>query len=169
VKQSLGHVKIYSELGHGTTIKLYFPKALGVATEAPSPSVAEIGIGGREIILVVEDDAAVRKIAAVALESCGYQVLQAPDGRSALEVLDGPRDIDLLFTDLVMPNGISGQDLLGMARQRRPGLKALFTSGYSEQFINGREHGRQGIPLLEKPYRRQQLLATIRTVLDAGK
>ena len=167
VKQSRGHVKIYSEVGHGTTIKLYLPKSTGVAADTPSESVPEAGIGGRETILVVEDDAAVRKIATSALESSGYRVLQAPDGRVALDVLDGPREIDLLFTDLVMPNGISGQDLLGMARERRPSLKALFTSGYSEQFVRGRETAHQSVPLLEKPYRRQNLLAAIRKVLDA--
>ncbi len=167
VKQSRGHVKIYSEVGHGTTIKLYLPKSTGVAADTPSASVPEAGIGGRETILVVEDDAAVRKIATSALESSGYRVLQAPDGRVALDVLDGPREIDLLFTDLVMPNGISGQDLLGMARERRPNLKALFTSGYSEQFVRGRETAHQSVPLLEKPYRRQNLLAAIRKVLDA--
>jgi PAS domain S-box-containing protein len=167
VKQSRGHVKIYSELGHGTTIKLYLPKASGAAADIPSASVPEAAMGGRETILVVEDDAAVRKIATSALESSGYLVLEAADGRIALEVIEGPREIDLLFTDLVMPNGISGQDLLGMAMERRPNLKALFTSGYSEQFIRGRHYANQGVPLLEKPYRRHKLLLAIRKTLDA--
>jgi CheY-like chemotaxis protein len=168
VKQSRGHVKIYSELGHGTTIKLYLPRSNDVAAQIPSARVPEAAIGGRETILVVEDDAAVRRIATSALEDSGYLVLEAADGRMALEVLDGPREIDLLFTDLVMPNGISGQELLGKAWERRPNLKALFTSGYSEQFIRGREPAHQSVPLLEKPYRRQKLLAAVRNTLDAN-
>jgi PAS domain S-box-containing protein len=166
VKQSRGHVKIYSELGHGTTIKLYLPRAIGVAADVSSAPVREAAKGGRETILVVEDDAAVRKIATSTLEGSGYLVLEAADGKMALEVLEGRRQIDLLFTDLVMPNGISGQDLLGIAREQRSNLKALFTSGYSEQFIRGQHHAHQGVPLLEKPYRRHELLLAIRKALE---
>jgi CheY-like chemotaxis protein len=167
-KQSRGHVKIYSELGHGTSIKLYLPRAPGDATTvAPSqPAAPEVRSGGRETILVVEDDAAVRAVAVATLESVGYRVLQAADGRLALATLREPGQIDLLFTDLVMPNGIGGQDLLRMARECRPDLKAIFTSGYSEQFIRGREEADKDVPLLPKPYRRQKLTDLIRSVLD---
>jgi CheY-like chemotaxis protein len=122
---------------------------------------------GRETILVVEDDAAVRAVAVATLESVGYRVQQAPDGRAALDILRQLGEIDLLFTDLVMPNGISGQDLLRMARQCRPDLKAIFTSGYSEQFIRGHDESDKSVPLLPKPYRRQKLIDVIRKVLDA--
>ena len=168
-KQSRGHVKIYSELGHGTSVKLYLPRATGDGTLAtpPLPEAPEVRPGGHETILVVEDDAAVRTVAVATLQSVGYRVQQAADGRIALAILRQPGEIDLLFTDLVMPNGISGQDLLHMARECRPDLKAVFTSGYSEQFIRGREEAAKDVPLLPKPYRRQKLLDVIRSVLDA--
>jgi CheY-like chemotaxis protein len=123
--------------------------------------------GGNETVLVVEDDAAVRTVAVSILKSIGYRVLEAPDGRAALEIVRAPDTIDLLFTDLVMPNGIGGQDLLRAARASRPGLKALFTSGYSEQFIKQRGDGIDEVTLLGKPYRRQQLAEAVRRALDA--
>jgi nitrogen-specific signal transduction histidine kinase len=168
-KQSRGHAKIYSELGHGTSIKLYLPRATtGISPATADESAApELHPGGRENILVVEDDTAVRGVAVKILESVGYQVQQAADGRAALEILQQPGKIDLLFTDLIMPNGISGQDLMRMARQCRPGLKAIFTSGYSEQFLKGRDETDRGVPLLPKPYRRQKLIELIREVLEA--
>jgi PAS domain S-box-containing protein len=167
-KQSRGHAKIYSEFGHGTSIKLYLPRAIGDAvTIVPSqPAASEVRPGGRETILVVEDDAAVRAVAVATLESVGYRVLQAADGRLALAILHEHDQVDLLFSDLVMPNGIGGQDLLRMARESRPTLKAIFTSGYSEQFIRGREEADHDVPLLPKPYRRQKLTDLIRSVLD---
>src|SRR5262249_36639694 len=123
---------------------------------------------GHETILVVEDDAAVRMVAVRALASQGYKVVQAPDGVAALEILRQSGDIDLLFTDLVMPNGIGGQELLRRAREGRPGLKAIFTSGYSESFLKGRNDADNSVPLLPKPYRKQKLLETIRAALNAG-
>jgi CheY-like chemotaxis protein len=168
-KQSRGHVKIYSELGHGTSIKLYLPRAAADAAQlAPAPAAAlHMPPGGRETILVVEDDAAVRAVAIATLQSVGYRVLEAADGKVALDIVRQSGEIDLLFTDLVMPNGISGQDLLRMARQCRSDLKAIFTSGYSEQFIRGHDEADKSVPLLPKPYRRQKLIAVIRKVLDA--
>jgi PAS domain S-box-containing protein len=166
VKQSRGHIRIYSEVGHGTSINLYLPKAAGTAAEASPQARHEQHTAGQETILVVEDDADVRKVAVTALESVGYRVLQAPDGKVALDVLEDAGRIDLLFTDLVMPNGVGGQDLARLARERRPDLKVLFTSGYSERFIKGLDNASQEIPLLAKPYRRQAVLATIRRVLD---
>lgn len=168
VKQSRGHVKVYSEVGHGTSIKLYLPRArdgTGAATDIPVPS-AEAHPVGRETILVVEDDAAVRAVAVGILQSLGYRVREAEDGVLALDMLQMPGDIDLLFTDLIMPNGLSGQDLLRLAREQRPGLKVLFTSGYSEHFIDGRGDIEQIAPLLSKPYRRQNLAIAIRSALD---
>jgi PAS domain S-box-containing protein len=169
VKQTGGHVKIYSEAGHGTSIKLYLPRA-----EAVAPAVAdtlarppERGAVGRETILVVEDDDAVRTVAINILQGLGYEVQQADDGHAALKILQGPGEIDLLFTDLVMPNGMNGRELLRRARAHRPALKALFTSGYSEHVIADRESD-AGIPLLGKPYRKQQLAEAVRSVLDGA-
>jgi CheY-like chemotaxis protein len=170
VKQSRGHVKIYSEIGHGTSFKLYFPKAArlaGAEAEMQGPSKSEVA-SGRETVLVVEDDPAVRKAAVRTLEGLGYQVRQAVDGKSALAVLHGPSHVDLLFTDMIMPNGISGQDLANAARQLRPEMKVLLTSGYSEQFIAMRGDIDQAIPLLSKPYRREKLASAVRSALNGA-
>ena len=102
-----------------------------------------------------------------ALKGLGYQVHEAEDGPHALAILEQPGEIDLLFTDLIMPNGIDGQELLRRARSLRPGLKALFTSGYSEQFLRSRGPTEAGVPLLSKPYRTQKLAEAVRSVLDA--
>ena len=164
-------MKIYSEVGHGTSVKLYLPRASELqATAAPPAAVApEASPRGRETILVVEDDPAVRTVAVAALESLGYRIHQAGDGREALQILQQVDGIDLLFTDLVMPNGISGQDLMRMARELRPGLKTIFTSGYSASFLKGREDADQSVPLLPKPYRKQALVEIVRKVLDARR
>jgi PAS domain S-box-containing protein len=168
IKQSRGHVKIYSEVGHGTSIKLYLPRALGTEPSSPdSPAPAAAHAGGHETILVVEDSAAVRKVAMNMLRDLGYRVREAEDGKAALAILRQPGEIDLLFTDLIMPNGIHGQELLVMAREQRPGLRALFTSGYSEHFLKARGETDQSVPLLGKPYRAQKLAEAVRRVLDA--
>jgi PAS domain S-box-containing protein len=164
VKQSRGHVKIYSEMGHGTSIRLYLPRSTSAVTEAAYAAPKQEASGGSETILVVEDDAAVRRVAVTMLETLGYRVLQASDGKTALETLGSAEEIDLLFTDLIMPNGMSGVDLLENARALRPRLRALFTSGYSEQFLKGRSGG-QDVPLVGKPYRRQRLAQAIRDAL----
>jgi PAS domain S-box-containing protein len=168
VKQSGGHLKIYSELGHGTAIKLYLPRAVDVsgATESKRAARAELRSRQRETILVVEDDPAVRTVAVMHLEALGYQVLAAEDGAAALRVLQASDAVDLLFTDLIMPNGMNGQELVRKARQQHPTLKALFTSGYSEQFIKARDSVDQDVPLIGKPYRRQALAEKIRSALD---
>ena len=169
VKQSRGHVKIYSEVGHGTSIKLYLPRAASVearsSDDTAPPAVHPVG---HETILVVEDSSAVRRVAVNMLRGLGYQVREADDGHAALAILREPVEIDLLFTDLIMPNGIDGQDLLVMARAQRPGLKALFTSGYSEHFLKARGETDQSVPLLGKPYRSHKLAEAVRKVLDAA-
>jgi PAS domain S-box-containing protein len=166
LKQSRGHVKIYSELDHGTSIKLYLPRAAVAASEATAMAAAAAHPVGRETILVVEDDPAVRNVAVNILKSLGYAVKEAGDGAGALALLNAPERIDLLFTDMIMPNGIAGHELFRRARELRPALKVLFTSGYSEQFIRGRGDGEQAGPLLGKPYRKQSLAAAIRSALD---
>jgi CheY-like chemotaxis protein len=121
---------------------------------------------GHETVLVVEDNHAVRKVAVNILRTLGYDVREAEDGPSALALLARPGNIDLLFTDLIMPNGISGQELLTHARALRPGIKALFTSGYSEQFIKGKGATEEGVALLSKPYRSQKLAEAVRAALE---
>ncbi|NKC33156.1 PAS domain S-box protein [Falsiroseomonas selenitidurans] len=165
VKQSGGHIRIYSELGEGTAIKIYFPRSLAqqerIVTRRAGPRVT----GGTETILVVEDDAAVRAHVIAQLQLLGYRVMQASTGAAALEILRQTHEIDLLFTDVVMPGGMGGRDLAEAARRGRPNLKVLFTSGYTENSIvhNGRLD--KGVKLLSKPYRREQLAAKIREAL----
>jgi PAS domain S-box-containing protein len=168
VKQSGGHVKIYSEPGHGTAIKIYLPKAVEVAdgTEVARVAGTEPRSIRQETILVVEDEPAVRAVAMTHLSALGYRVLEAEDGPAALKVLQAVADIDLLFTDLIMPNGMNGQELLRRAREQRPALKALFTTGYSEQFIRDRDAVDQNVQLLGKPYRRLALAEKIHAALS---
>jgi PAS domain S-box-containing protein len=166
VKQSGGHIKIYSEEGHGTSIKLYLPRASGGAlplVEAPSLPQEN----GNESILVVEDDRMVREYVVAQLKSLGYATLPAADAADALAMLDSGTVPDLLFTDVIMPGGINGRSLAEQARRRLPGLKILFTSGYTETAIV--HHGRldPGVLLLPKPYRKIDLARMIRKALDA--
>jgi PAS domain S-box-containing protein len=166
VKQIGGHVRIYSEVGRGTTVKIYLRRAVDAASqpdEAPASSAEPLPLG-RETILVVEDNAAVRAAAVSILESLGYDVLQAEDGWDGHRILESPAKIDLLFTDLVMPNGIGGEDLARIARTLRPGLKLLYTTGYSAQLVRARSD--RDVPVLSKPYRRQKLAGMVRAVLD---
>ena len=149
---------------------MYFPKAERTA-DSPGrvPCEPERRLpSGCETILVVEDDATVRTMAVTTLEGLGYHIRQAPDGRSALGILNGGDHIDLLFTDMIMPNGVSGQDLVEAARKLRPSMKTLLTSGYSEQFASTRGNGNRGVPLLGKPYRREKLATAVRSILDGN-
>jgi PAS domain S-box-containing protein len=168
VKQSRGHVKIYSEIGHGTRITVYLPRGAAQTAPAATTGPAPGDLVGNETILVVEDSGPVRQVALNMLRTLGYRVLEAEDGPSALAILEQPGKIDLLFTDLIMPNGINGQELLTRARALRPGLRALFTSGYSEQFLKGRGPTDEGVALLNKPYRSHQLADAVRKALDVA-
>jgi PAS domain S-box-containing protein len=167
IKQSGGHVSIYSEPGQGTVVKMYLPRVVEPYAPPPEATGTFRVIHGTETILLVEDDEQVRRLGLSQLKSLGYNVLHARDGVEALEILARDGDIDLLFTDVVMPRGISGRQLADAARQRRPDLKVLFTSGYTEDAIV--HHGRldPGVQLLPKPYRRRELARRIRSILDA--
>lgn len=164
-KQSGGHVKIYSELGQGTTVRFYLPKARESASEQPVRQIVEHAVG-TETILVVEDDILVREAVVDMLEDLGYRVLTAGDATDGLEMLNKGPPIDLLLTDVVLP-GDSGRVLADKARELYPSLKILFTSGYSENAII--HHGRldEGVHLLSKPYQQIQLSSKVRAVLDS--
>ncbi len=166
-KQSRGHVKIYSEVGHGTRVMVYLPRAAAVGDDAEPSQPVRVHPVGRETVLVVEDNDAVRRVAVKILQGLGYQVREAADGPSALAILQQTDNIDLLFTDLIMPKGMSGQELLTRARALRPEVKALFTSGYSERFIKDKGATQEGVALLSKPYRSQSLAEAVRAALDA--
>ncbi|MBL8705245.1 MAG: response regulator, partial [Rhodospirillales bacterium] len=165
IKQSKGHVRIYSEQGQGTTVKLYLPRAY---TGKPTEEEASGGVAARrgdEKILLVEDDELVRDHVSAQLKSLGYDVVVAANGPEALDLIRRSA-FDLLFTDIVMPGGMNGRQLADEARKLRPTMPVLFTSGYTENAIV--HHGRldPGVHLLQKPYRRQELAAKLRAVLD---
>ncbi|WGD48841.1 CHASE3 domain-containing protein [Bradyrhizobium sp. CB1650] len=166
VKQSGGHIKIYSEEGHGTTIKLYLPPGEGPA-EATAPAVPAAA-GGVETILVVEDDALVRNFVTAQLQSLGYRTIAAADSKAALQLIEAGEAFDLLFTDIVIPGGISGRELAEKAAKIRPGLKVLYTSGYTDNAIVHQGKLDDGVMLLTKPYRRNQLAEMIRLALSGG-
>ena len=164
VKQSAGHIKIYSEEGHGTTIRMYLPPgtAASLAGRADaSPSVA----GGDETILVVEDDRLVRGYVLTQLRSLGYVTLEAANAAEALNIVKAGDAFDLLFTDVIMPGAMNGRQLADELQKIKPDLKVLYTSGYTENAII--HHGRldSGVLLLAKPYRKSDMAVMIRTAL----
>jgi PAS domain S-box-containing protein len=164
-KQSGGHAKIYSEVGHGTTVRLYLPRLTNEAKSEPA-AVTSPRKGGGETILVVEDNPDVRRLVVRQLRDLGYDVIEAANGPQALQILDGGAPIDLLFTDVVMPGGMTGRQLAEAAKTRRPGLKTLFTSGYTEDSILRLGKLDPGVRLLSKPYRKHELATRIREALD---
>ncbi|QDP18544.1 PAS domain S-box protein [Sphingomonas xanthus] len=170
VKQSGGHVTVYSEEGQGTTIKIYLPRLMSGKEAELAPSSLEADLPSREhTILVVEDDDDVRAYSVEILRELGYRVLEAHDGPSALRLIERQdTQIDLLFTDVVMPT-MSGRELADLARSHQRNLKVLYTSGYTRNAI---VHGGRldlGVEMIAKPFTYQGLARKIRDVLDAGK
>jgi PAS domain S-box-containing protein len=163
IKQSAGHIKIYSEEGHGTTVKMYLPPATG-APEPIETASAPTVVGGRETILVVEDDKLVREYVLTQLHSLGYVTLDAANAAEAMAIVNAAHEFDLLFTDVIMP-GLNGRQLADEMLKVRPALKVLFTSGYTENAII--HHGRldEGVLLLAKPYRKSDMAIMIRKAL----
>jgi PAS domain S-box-containing protein len=164
VKQSAGHIKIYSEEGHGTTIKMYLPPGTG-ASLAPEADSAPSVQGGHETILVVEDDKLVRDYVLTQLHSLGYVTLDAANAAEAIALVETGREFDLLFTDVIMPGAMNGRQLANELQKGRSGMKVLFTSGYTENAII--HHGRldSGVLLLAKPYRKSDMAGMIRKAL----
>jgi CheY-like chemotaxis protein len=168
VKQSKGHIKIYSEEGHGTTVRLYLPVAETEQEDGPFAAdqsglpTAKEG----EVVLVVEDDAMVLRLAVQLLTRLGYRTVEAHDGPEAISILDQAGRVDLLFTDVVLPKGMNGTVLAREAQQRRPSLKVLYMSGYTANAII--HHGvlDKGVHLLPKPFRKVELARKVRQVLD---
>lgn len=169
-KQSGGHVQIYSEVGQGTSVRLFLPAASAALRDTLTPPpewpAAQQSLpGGSETILVVEDDARVRRVAVARLEDTGYRVLQAETAAQALQILDADPRIALLFTDIVMPGGMSGDELAREARLRLPGLKIIMTSGFAEPSVAVRELAAEA-SWLKKPYSAMELAVRIRELLD---
>ena len=168
-KQSSGHVAIYSEVGEGTTVKLYLPRASG-KVEMPAPTLApdELPVGrADEIILVVEDEQRVRHFSVDALRELGYTAISAPNGAEALKILDEQPQIALLFTDIVMPE-MNGRALSDLARAKRPDLRVLYTTGYTRNAVVHNGMLDAGVAFLPKPFTVAQLAVKVRDVLDGG-
>ncbi len=165
VKQSGGHVKLYSEPGRGTTVRIYLPPRKGAeqAEDVQDSTLAPEASG--ETILVVEDDPDVRSYSVLALQELGYGVIECGDGPSAVNILEG-RTVDLVFTDVVLPGGMTGAEIAARARELRPGIKILFTTGYARNAIV--HHGRldRGVQLITKPFTVDDLAVKVREVLD---
>ncbi|OAF05346.1 PAS domain S-box protein [Bradyrhizobium neotropicale] len=165
IKQSAGHIKIYSEEGHGTTIKMYLPPGKTATTvgEGVTPATIE---GGHETILVVEDDRLVRDYVLAQLHSLGYVTLQAANAAEALAIVAAGKPFDLLFTDVIMPGKLNGRQLADELSKTRPDLRVVYTSGYTENAII--HHGRldSGVLLLAKPYRKSDLARILRKALE---
>ena len=164
IKQSGGHIKIYSEEGHGTSVKMYLPRATGLNQTAAEQLISANIESGNEIVLVVEDDSMVRRYVVTQIESLGYTTLEAANAADALKILD-TTEIDLLFTDVIMPGTMNGRQLVEQALKGKPSLKVLYTSGYTENAIV--HHGRldSGVLLLAKPYRKSELARMLRLAL----
>ncbi len=164
VTQSGGHINIHSEPGHGTTVRLYLPRAY-TREDAPVDVAREVVTGGTEVILLVEDDDNVRATAADMLADLGYRVLRARNADAAMAVIESGASIDLLFTDVVMPGAFGARELARKAQQRLPGLPILFTSGYTANAIIHGGRLDQGLELLSKPYTQDELARKLRKVL----
>jgi CheY-like chemotaxis protein len=166
-KQSGGHADIYSEPNFGTTVRLYLPLS-GEAEDADQDDEHKLGsllTARGELVLVVEDDPRVRRVTVSRLEQLGYRILEAENGPQAVNVLARHPDVDLLFTDIIMPGGMTGTDLAREVRARNPNMKVLFTSGYAEPEVlrQGRVHDDEWI---KKPYTAANLARKLRDVLD---
>lgn len=167
IKQSGGHIKIYSEVGEGTSVKLYLPRYRGpedVADETLATHSVPSGRG--ELVLVVEDDPDVRDYTVEMVSELGYSVLSAPDGTSALRLLDSNREISLLFTDVGLPGGMNGRQLAEQAQRRRPRLKVLYTTGYARNAIVHQGRLDPGVEVVFKPFTYSDLAGKIRKILD---
>ena len=168
-KQSNGHVSIYSEPGLGTTVRMYLPTLPQKTKGAPPPPrlEREAAPSAAETILIVEDDPFVRSYAVMSLQSLGYRVTAAVDGNEALQKLGTDLEVDLLFTDIVMPGGINGWELADRAREIRPELRVLLTSGYALEALTANGHLRDASAILPKPYRKAELARRLREALSA--
>nr|WP_167349680.1 PAS domain-containing protein [Methylobacterium indicum] len=168
-KQSEGHVRIYSEVGQGTTVKLYLPRHLGRAADEPAPSAglpvprAEHG----ETVLVVEDDATVRTLIGETLTDLGYRVIEAPDGQTGLRILEAPGRIDLVVTDVGLP-GLNGRRMVDEALAARPRLRVLFITGYAENAAFGNGHLAPGMRMITKPFAIDAFATKVRAMIEPG-
>src|SRR6185437_3443856 len=165
-KQSGGHISVYSEEGRGTTFRLYLPARPRTEEEEPQEVPAEPVRGGNEIILLVEDNAALRRASARQLSALGYRIQEAENAVQALDFIAKGESLDLLFTDVVMPGGMDGVELARRAMAMRPGLPVLLASGFPDARSSGGGIPLPNMPLLAKPYSSDEPARTVRRLLD---
>jgi PAS domain S-box-containing protein len=167
IKQSQGHIAIYSEVGHGASVKMYLPRAFDPAAPPDDRGPKPLEARGSEVVLVVEDDDMLRANVERQLTGLGYRVIASANGREALDMIRSGLSIDLLFTDVIMPGGLDGPALARAARECLPTLRVLYTSGYTENAIIHQGRLDPGTQLLAKPYVRSDLARKVRAVLEA--
>ena len=165
-EQSGGIATIESKVGRGTTVKILLPRSREAQAEREDTIVSKVAPGGSETILVVEDDADLRETVVTALSLLGYRALAAPNAAAALRILAGPEKIELLFTDVMMPGGMLGPALAKRARELRPNIEVLFTTGFAETNVLASTAGLSSTEVINKPYRNEDLAMRIRYVLD---
>ena len=168
IKQSAGHVRLNSEAGKGTTVQMYLPVDTDNARRTASVGGREADTGGSETILVTEDSEMVREVTVALLQGLGYAVVEADNGPNALAILRDRDDIDLLFTDIVMPGGLDGTELANKAQAIRPELKIVFTTGYADASVLSAGNVEARTNLVSKPYDRSELARKIRLALDGA-
>ncbi len=174
VKQSKGHIRTYSEVGHGTTAKIYLPRMAGAALTESVPAAQRVEKApiplaeANEVVLIVEDDEDVRDSTVALLRELGYSVLAARNGAEALARLQGGEQIDVLFTDVVLSQGMNGRTLAVEAAALRPALPVLFTTGYARNAIIKDGRLDPGVQFLAKPYTQREIARKLRAVLDAS-
>jgi CheY-like chemotaxis protein len=167
VRQSGGQIRIYSEVGTGTTMCLYLPRYTG-ATEEPAEAAAHEGTdrGYGETVLVIDDEPTVRALIVEVLEENGYRTRQAEDGANGLRIIDSDARIDLLITDVGLPGGVNGRQVADAARIARPDLKVLFITGYAENAAIGHGHLQAGMEVITKPFAVADLGRKVRALID---
>jgi len=166
-KQSKGHITITSEVGQGTTVKLFIPRSEEDAAKDGGKDAAKKIARGSERILLVEDDENLREIPVKMLRKQGYEVVEAGDGKEAIKHLQDCQTFDLLFIDVVLPGGLSGFEIADGIKRIQPDIKVLYTSGYAEGAFASQEHLDSNVTLLKKPYHQKELLAEVRLALDS--
>jgi signal transduction histidine kinase len=167
VRQSGGQVRVYSEVGKGTTMSLYFPRFMGTAEEVVSAQEETVERGFGESVLIVDDDATVRMLVAEVLTEQRYHILEAIDGPSAVKILESPARIDLLITDVGLPGGMNGRQVADTARLLRKDLKVMFITGYAENAAIGNGHLDPGMAILTKPFAMSTLGNKVREMLES--
>jgi CheY-like chemotaxis protein len=167
VRQSGGQVRVYSEVGQGTTMCLYLPRFVGELdadpTSLPDDAIEQ---GKRETVLVIDDEDAVRMLIADLLGEAGYRVLEAGDGPAGLKILQSDVRVDLLITDVGLPGGFNGRQVAGAARQKRPRLKVLFVTGYAENAVVGNGHLDPGMQVITKPFPMTSLAQRVCDIIE---